>query len=74
MSAVLNRAVLAGGRIFPAGTVREGDAADLIPDGDWWTGEARSNKVTAEVADFMKSMDRAAGEPRPRRQRKTRND
>lgn len=33
----LTRAVLAGGRVFPVGTVREGEAKAIIPDGDWWS-------------------------------------
>lgn len=37
MAASLTKSVLAGGRVFPAGTVREGEAAKVIPSGDWWS-------------------------------------
>ena len=37
MAAILTRAVLAGGRVFPAGTTREGEAAKVVPAGDWWS-------------------------------------
>ena len=35
MSGTLTRTVLAGGRIFPAGTARA-DAPE-VPDGPWWS-------------------------------------
>ena len=40
MTAHLTQAVLAGGRAFPAGTARQGSAAEVIPDGPWWSGPA----------------------------------
>lgn len=37
MAAHLTKPVLAGGRVFPAGTAREGEAAKVIPAGEWWS-------------------------------------
>lgn len=50
MVARLTKSVLAGGRVFPAGAAREGEAAKAIPAGDWWSdftapSEARVNKA-----------------------------
>ena len=62
MAATLTRAVLAGGRVFPAGTTR--DDAKGVPDGDWWSdfttpGEAPDEDPAAEVED----QDEPGGTP-----------
>lgn len=40
MARTLNRAVLAGGVIYPAGTAATNELEDAIPNADFWTGEA----------------------------------
>ena len=47
MTAKLTRTVVAKGAFFAAGTLREGEAAKLVPDGPWWSGPAAA-EVTPE--------------------------
>lgn len=64
MAARLVKAVLAGGRVFLAGTAREGDAARLIPAGDWWSdfeGAEQADEESGERGEVESGED--AGEP-----------
>lgn len=50
--ATLTTSALAGGRVFPAGTAREGEAAEVIPAGDWWSDyEQGDSEQVDESAD-----------------------
>lgn len=51
MTAHLTQAVLAGGRAFPAGTARQGPAAEVIPDGPWWSGPADADALHVDAAE-----------------------
>lgn len=55
MAGSLTRAVLAGGSVFPVGTVREGRAAEVVPDGDWWSDFTEHPEVD-ESADVDESI------------------
>lgn len=56
----LTKDVLAGGRVFPAGTSREDDAADVIPDGPWWDSQ-ESPKQSAEKPQEPPRSGRGSG-------------
>ena len=49
MVAHLTKSVLAGGRAFPAGTAREGEAAKVVPAGEWWSDFTTTGETPHEV-------------------------
>lgn len=49
MVARLTKSVLAGGRVFPAGTAREGEAAKVVPAGEWWSDFATPGETEVQV-------------------------
>ena len=63
MAATLTRAVLAGGRVFPAGTTR--DDAKGVPDGDWWSDFTTPDESPAEEpgSDEVEDQDEPGGTP-----------
>ncbi|MDO5500319.1 MAG: hypothetical protein Q4F67_11650 [Propionibacteriaceae bacterium] len=64
MAARLTKAVLAGGRVFPVGTAREGEA-EAIPAGDWWSDFEAAEQAAdepGESGDVDEDGDKAADE------------